>query len=231
MAKRSKSSNRWLERQRKDVFARRARRDGAVSRAHYKFEELDLRFRLVRPNSTVLELGAAPGGWTHYVAEKVAGGATKPSRSGVSQKAGKVVACDFRPFSAPSWVIAVEGEAGTPEIDAQIAAHLSTGCDLVISDMAPNITGVRAADQAAAMGLADMALEFAHKHLKPGGHLVVKMFQGEGVDRWIIERRSEFEKCQLVKPKASRSESRELFAVGLHFHGTTECYSDESAPD
>jgi len=215
MAKRSKSSNRWLERQRKDVFARRAKRDGAISRAHYKFEELDARFRLLRPNSTVLELGAAPGGWTRYVAEKV--------------PKGKVVACDFRPFSVPSWVVAIEGEAGTPEIDAQISAELIDGCDLVISDMAPNITGVRAADQAAAMGLADMALEFAHKHLKPRGHLVVKMFQGEGVDEWIAERRSEFEKCQLVKPKASRSESRELFAIGLHFQGTTECYSDEGA--
>lgn len=223
MAKRSKSSNRWLERQRKDVFARRARRDGAVSRAHYKFEELDARFRLLRPNSTVLELGAAPGGWTHYVAEKIAGGSSQPA------KAGKVVACDFRPFSAPSWVVAVEGEAGTPEVDAQIDAQLTEGCDLVISDMAPNITGVRAADQAAAMGLADMALEFAHKHLKPGGHLVVKMFQGEGVDAWIAERRSEFEKCQLVKPKASRSESRELFAVALRFRGATGCYSDDRA--
>ena len=221
MAKRSKSSNRWLERQRKDVFARRAQREGAVSRAHYKFEEIDARFRLLRPNSTVLELGAAPGGWTHFVAERV----------GRLGKEGKVVACDFRPFSAPSWVIAIEGEAGTPEVDAQIAQHLSDGCDLVISDMAPNITGIRAADQAAAMGLADMALEFAHKHLNPGGHLVVKMFQGEGVDAWITERRSEFEKCQLVKPKASRSQSRELFAIGLHFRGAAECYSESESTD
>ena len=209
MAKRTKSSNQWMMRQKKDVFARRAASEGLVSRAHFKLEQLDQRFRLFRPGMIVLELGAAPGGWTRYVADQVAG----------KKDSGRVVAVDFRPVTAPGLVTLIEGEAGTAEIDAKIAQALgdATGgepaCDLVISDMAPNISGVRVADQAAAMHLADLAAENASNYLKRGGHLVVKMFQGEGVDDWLADQRLHFKKCQLVKPKASRSDSREVFAL------------------
>ena len=213
MAKRTKSSNQWMTRQKKDVFARRAASEGLVSRAHFKLEQLDQRFRLFRPGMIVLELGAAPGGWTRYVADRVAG----------KKDTGHVVAVDFRPVTAPGLVTLIEGEAGTPETDAKIAQALADAadgdpaCDLVISDMAPNISGVRAADQAAAMYLADLAAENAMAYLKRGGHLVVKMFQGEGVDDWLTEQRLHFEKCQLVKPKASRSDSREVFALCQSF--------------
>ena len=213
MPKRSKSSNQWMTRQKKDVFARRAAEEGLVSRAHFKLAQLDQRFRLFRPGMLVLELGAAPGGWTRYVAERVA---DKSDR-------GRVVAVDFRPITAPHAVTLIEGEAGTPEVDQAIADALvqhtaakadgAPVCDLVISDMAPNITGVRAADQAAAMNLADLAADHAQRWLKPGGHLVVKMFQGEGTDDWLLAQRQVFEKCQFAKPAASRSESREVFAV------------------
>lgn len=209
MAKRTKSSNQWMTRQKKDVFARRAASEGLVSRAHFKLEQLDKRFRLFRPGMTVLELGAAPGGWTRYVADRIAD----------KKDSGHLVAVDFRPITAPGLVTLIEGEAGTPEIDLKIAQALAAAadgepaCDLVISDMAPNISGVRAADQAASMHLADLAAENAVEFLKPGGHLVVKIFQGEGVDEWLTEQRLHFKKCQLVKPKASRSDSREVFAV------------------
>lgn len=213
MAKRSKSSNQWMTRQKKDVFARRAASEGLVSRAHFKLEQLDQRFRLFRPGMVVLELGAAPGGWTRYVADQVANKADT----------GRVVAVDFRAITAPASVVVIEGEAGTPEIDARIdevlaqAADGEPRCDLVISDMAPNITGIRAADQAASMHLAELAADSAKIYLKRGGHLIVKMFQGEGVDDWLINQRLHFEKCQFVKPKASRSESREIFAVCQKF--------------
>jgi len=202
-----------MNRQRKDVFARRAASEGLVSRAHFKLEALDQRFRLLRPGMIVLELGAAPGGWTRYVADRIAN----------RKDTGRVVAVDFRPVTAPALVTLIEGEAGTAEIDAKIAQALAqaTGgepaCDLVISDMAPNITGIRAADQAASMNLADLAAENATTYLQRGGHLVVKLFQGEGVDEWLQSQRQHFEKCQLVKPKASRSESREVFAVCQRF--------------
>jgi len=209
MPKRTKSSNQWMMRQKKDVFARRAASEGLVSRAHFKLEQLDQRFRLFRPGMIVLELGAAPGGWTRYVADRVAG----------KNDSGHVIAVDFRPITAPGLVTLIEGEAGTAEIDAKIAQALADAaggepaCDLVISDMAPNISGVRAADQAAAMHLADLASENATRYLKKGGHLIVKMFQGEGVDEWMTQQRLHFKKCQLVKPKASRSDSREVFAL------------------
>lgn len=215
MAKRTKSSNQWMTRQKKDVFARRAASEGLVSRAHFKLEQMDQRFRLLQRGMVVLELGAAPGGWTRYVADKIA---DKTDR-------GRVVAVDFRPITAPAAVVVIEGEAGTAQIDAEIARELAnaTGgdaeCDLVISDMAPNITGIRAADQAASMHLAELAAQTAAMYLKRGGHLVVKMFQGEGVDEWLSEQRQRFEKCQFAKPKASRSESREVFAVCQKFKG------------
>ena len=206
MAKKTKSSHRWLARQRKDPYALQAQRDGVVSRAHYKLEQLDRRFNLLRSGSVVLELGAAPGGWTHYVADRVG--------------SGRLIACDSRPITAPASVVVIEGEAGTEVVDAAIAAALGPArCDLVISDMAPNITGVRAADQAASMYLADLAADYARRFLKPGGNLVVKMFQGEGIDAWVAQQRELFRKCQLVKPRASRTQSREVFAMGLSFQG------------
>lgn len=222
MAKRTKSSNQWMTRQKKDVFARRAATEGLVSRAHFKLEQMDQRFRLFRPGMVVLELGAAPGGWTRYVADQIANKADK----------GGVVAVDFRPITAPASVVVIEGEAGTPEIDAKIATELGVvaggeaRCDLVISDMAPNITGIRAADQAASMHLAELASDSARMYLKRGGHLVVKMFQGEGVDEWLAEQRTYFEKCQLAKPKASRSDSREVFAVCHRFRGDRTLSTD-----
>ena len=209
MPKRTKSSNQWMTRQKKDVFARRAASEGLVSRAHFKLEQLDQRFRLFRPGMIVLELGAAPGGWTRYVADRVAN----------KNDSGRVVAVDYRPVSAPALVTVIEGEAGADEVEVKIAQALgeaaggAPACDLVISDMAPNISGVRAADQAASMHLADLAAESAATYLKRGGHLIVKMFQGEGVDEWLIEQRLHYKKCQLVKPKASRSDSREVFAL------------------
>jgi 23S rRNA (uridine2552-2'-O)-methyltransferase len=200
MSKRSKSSHRWLSRQRRDPFARRAATEGQVSRAHFKLEQLDVKFRLLRPGMSVLELGAAPGGWTRYLEERLAG--------------GLLIACDPRPISAGGDTVVIEGTYGDPDTDARLDAALEgRRLDLVLSDMAPNLSGVRAADQARSMYLADLALEAAERHLKPGGDLVVKLFQGEGVDAWMNAVRARFAKAQLSKPKASRSESREVYAV------------------
>ena len=171
-----------------------------MSRAHFKLEQLDQRFRLLRPGMGVLELGAAPGGWTRYLEDRLAG--------------GLLVACDPRPVSAGADTVVIEAAYGEADTDARLAEVLAdAGVDLVLSDMAPNMSGHRATDQAAAMYLADLALEAAERWLKPGGDLVVKMFQGEGVDAWMSELRKRFVKAQLVKPKASRPESREVYAV------------------
>lgn len=207
-SKRSKSSDRWLSRQRKDPFARQAAGEGNVSRAYYKLAELDQRFKLVRSGSWVLELGAAPGGWTRYVESRIRGGG--------------LIACDPNPVQAGAETHVVQGEYGEPWVAATIEETLGDRrLDLVLSDMAPNITGVRATDQALAMELAELAVDAADEWLKPGGHLVVKMFQGEGFEPFVAELRNKYDRIRVVKPKASRPESREVYAVGQQFlaHG------------
>lgn len=203
---RTKSSARWLARQRKDPYARKAQAEGRVSRAHFKLEELDQRCRLLRPQMKVLELGAAPGGWTRYIEEQIRG--------------GLLIACDFRPVSAGPDTIVVEGEFGEPEIAAQIDNLLDgQPVDLVLSDMSPNISGIRTVDQALSMELAELAELAADNWLKRNGRLVIKIFQGEGVESWIPKLRKKYGKVRLLKPKASRSDSREVYLVAEAFSG------------
>ena len=211
MPKRSKSSQRWLNRQKRDYFAGAARREGRVSRAHFKLAQLDERFGLVAPDGWILELGAAPGGWTAYLAERLA--------------QGRVIAVDPLPVAAPSArVEVVTGRFGDAEVDGQVEAILGASgrspvVDLVLSDMAPNISGVRAADQARAMDLAELAVAAAGRWLAPGGGLVVKLMQGEGVDAWIMAVKAAFDRFGVVKPTASRPESREVYAVAQGYRG------------
>ena len=204
---RSKSSARWLARQRKDPYARKAAAEGRVSRAHFKLEEIDRRCRLMRPGMRVLELGAAPGGWTRYVEERIRG--------------GLLVACDYRAISAGPDTRVVEGVFGEPEVDEEIAACLAgTPVDLVLSDMAPNISGIRTVDQALSMELAELAEHSADRWLKPRGQLVVKIFQGEGVEDWVRNLRKKYAKIRMLKPKASRPDSREVYLVAEDFQGS-----------
>lgn len=200
MTKRSKSSHRWLERQRQDPFTRKAAREGRVSRAYYKFEALDRRFRLVRSGSRIIELGAAPGGWTGYLAERAG--------------SGRVIACDRLPMTVPSGVVFIHGDVEEQATIGALEQVLEgAGADLVLSDMAPNMSGSKVRDQAAAMELVEVALQTAGSWLNPGGHLVVKMFQGDGFEEVLARLRAEFERVNMVKPPASRNASREFYAV------------------
>jgi 23S rRNA (uridine2552-2'-O)-methyltransferase len=206
MTRRSKSSHRWLERQRRDPYARRAQQEGQISRAHFKLLQLDQRFHLLRPGMRVLELGAAPGGWTRVLEDRLAG--------------GLLIACDSRPVGAAGDTVVIAGELGEDATDAAIeAALVGRRLDLVLSDMAPNISGVRVQDQAQSMYLADLALDAAVRWLQPGGDLVVKLFQGEGIDQWVAGVRERFGKVHLVKPNASRPDSREVYAVARSYLG------------
>ena len=208
MPKRGGSSGRWLARQRRDGFVRAARQVGAASRAHFKLAQLDARFGLVRPDSWVLELGAAPGGWTGYLAQKIT--------------AGRVFAVDPLPVAAAGPRVAVvEGRFGEDdEVQRRLEGLLAASgrprpLDLVLSDMAPNISGVRAADQAASLTLAWLALRAAERWLAGGGGLVVKLLQGEGMDDWLKTAGCAFRQVKMAKPGASRAASREVYAVGL----------------
>jgi 23S rRNA (uridine2552-2'-O)-methyltransferase len=203
-AKRRGSSQHWLDRQHRDPYARQAADQGRVSRAYFKLQQLDARLQLLRPGMCVLELGAAPGGWTSYVESRL--------------RNGTLIACDSRPVEASEATVVIEGLYGEPAVDAAIDEMLAgRGVDIVLSDMAPNITGVRATDQARVMDLADLALDAAERWLKPEATLVVKLFQGEGFDAWIADMRNKFAKVRMVKPKASRPDSREVYAVGQQF--------------
>lgn len=204
MTKRSKSSQRWLERQKRDPYVKKAAQEGLGSRAHFKLEQLDRRFALLQAHMTVLELGAAPGGWTRFLAKRLRG--------------GRLIAVDHREMPIPDRVTFLCVDIYSE--DFQVAVEGALGgrrLDLVLSDMAPNISGVKVADQAATMALVDVATEAASRWLNPGGALVVKMFQGEGVDAWVKETRAAFGKVVLAKPAASRSESREVYGIATNF--------------
>jgi len=207
-----KSSKRWLRRQRRDRFAQAARSERHLSRAHYKIQQLDSRFKLLGNRHRVLELGAAPGGWTAYLARRVT--------------QGRIIAVDPRPIAACGHNIElVRGCVGEPAVDERLDRLLQAGAgrdggvDLVLSDMAPNISGVRVADQARAMALVELASAAACRWLKPGGALVVKIFQGSGVREWLRDTKGRFGAVRVVKPDASRSDSRENYVVARDFHG------------
>ncbi|MCC5885521.1 MAG: RlmE family RNA methyltransferase [Gammaproteobacteria bacterium] len=195
----------WMNRHVNDPWVQRSQKDGYRSRASYKLLELDDRHRLLKPGGVVVDLGAAPGGWSQVAAERVGSG-------------GRVVALDLLPMEPLSGVLVIqadfEEEAG---LEALLAALPDGRADLVLSDLSPNISGVRVADQARSMGLAELALELAQQVLRPGGNLVVKLFHGAGFDTWVATARPLFGALRIRKPEASRAESREVYAVAEDF--------------
>jgi len=203
---RSKSSRRWLDRHVSDEFVKRAQREGYRSRAAYKLLEIQARDRILRPGQWVVDLGAAPGGWCQVARTLVGPG-------------GRVVALDILPMEPLADVELIQGdfrdEAVLQRLRASLAGH---SVDLVISDMAPNVSGVAAVDQPRAMYLAELALAVARELLKPGGVLVTKVFQGEGFDDLVRALRESFTRVVTRKPKASRSSSREVYLVAGNFH-------------
>lgn len=201
MAARSKSSGRWLREHFSDPYVKEAQRRGYRSRAALKLAALDERDRLLRPAMTVVDLGAAPGGWAQLAAERVG-----PS--------GRVIALDILDMDPLERVTFIRGDFREDEPLRELEAALGgTGADLVLSDMAPNISGQDAVDQPRAMYLAELALDFARQWLNPDGVFVVKLFQGEGFDEYLAELRSGFRRVVMRKPPASRDRSREMYAV------------------
>ena len=198
---RSKSSSRWLREHFDDEFVQRAQREGWRSRAVYKLEELDQKYRLLKPGMTVVDLGAAPGGWAQYAARAVG-------------HKGQVFALDILPMDPLPGVVFIEGDFRDEAVLARLKAELGErNIDLVMSDMAPNISGMGAVDQPRAMYLAELAVDFAREQLRAGGGFVCKVFQGEGFDALVQDLRRDFAKVMVRKPKASRPRSREVYLV------------------
>jgi 23S rRNA (uridine2552-2'-O)-methyltransferase len=201
MAK-SKSSRRWLAEHFDDQYVKMSQQQGLRSRAAFKLIELDEKYRLLRKGMRVVDLGSAPGSWTQ-VAQRAL------------DKTGKIVALDILPMDPLEGVSFIQGDFTEDEPLALLEEELqSNNVDLVLSDMAPNMSGMGAIDQPRAMYLAELALAFAEKWLEPGGSFVVKVFHGEGFDDYVRQTRSMFEKVQVRKPAASRPRSREVYVLG-----------------
>lgn len=195
------SSHRWLRRQARDPYVDRAVREGWRSRAAFKLIEIDERERLLKPGQIVVDLGAAPGGWSQVAARRVG-------------PRGRVLAIDRLPFDAIDGVEILEADFMSDEGLALLAERVGDrAVDLVLSDLAPNISGNRAIDQPRAMALADAAVLFADEVLKPGGAFLTKLFQGEGSRQLEAALRERFVKVKSLKPKASRPESREIYLL------------------
>jgi len=198
---RSKSSKRWLNEHHKDDFVRKSRLESYRSRSVYKLAEIDERDRLITPNMSIVELGAAPGGWTQYVSEKL------------SAK-GALLAVDILPMDSVPGATIIEGDFTENETLEQIRTALAgRPADLVLSDMAPNFSGQVAVDQPRAMYLAELALDMCREFLAPGGSLLVKTFQGSGFEDLNRNMREQFDSVRSRKPAASRARSREVYLL------------------
>ena len=204
-ARSSKVNRAWLNDHLNDPYVKRAQAEGLRSRAAYKLEELIDRDRLLKPGMRVVDLGAAPGGWSQM------------ARARLGDR-GRVLALDILPMDAIAGVEFLQGDFRDEAVLARLEQALGgTGLDLVLSDMAPNMTGVASVDQARAMELAELARDFAQAHLDPGGAFLVKLFQGAGFDDYLKDLRRRYAKITMRKPKASRARSPEVYALATGF--------------
>ena len=201
MARRSRSSERWLREHHADPYVQRARAEGWRSRAIYKLEEIDRAQRLLRPGMLVLDLGAAPGAWSQYARARVG-------------RAGRVVASDILPMDALAGVEFVQGDLREAAHCEQLRAALGHGqADVVLSDMAPNLSGLDAIDAPQSLYLAELALDLSQQVLKPQGAALIKLLQGVGFEAFIAAVRRTYRTVKLLKPKASRSRSPETYLL------------------
>ena len=200
---RSKSSSRWLQEHFSDPYVKRAQAEGWRSRAVFKLEELIERDRLLKPGMVVVDLGAAPGGWSQMV------------RGRLGEK-GRVIALDILPMQGIAGVDFILGDFREAEVLKTLEDHLDGAVvDLVLSDMAPNLSGMNSVDQPRAMQLAELAEDFARNRLRKGGAFLTKLFQGEGFDAYVRRLRQGYERVSMRKPKASRARSAEVYALGI----------------
>lgn len=207
---RSKTSKRWLKEHFDDPYVQQAKKDGYRSRASYKLLEIQERDRLLRPGMTVVDLGSAPGGWSQVI-------------SRVIGDKGRLIASDLLPMDAIADVHFIQGDFSEPAVFATLLEAIDgQPVALVISDMAPNMSGNRAIDQPRAMYLCELAVDFASRVLHPGGDFLIKIFQGEGFDTYLKSLRQSFAKVQMRKPASSRGRSREQYLLARGFLGAEQ---------
>ncbi|GLO58720.1 ribosomal RNA large subunit methyltransferase E [Pseudomonas putida] len=207
MVQRSKSSANWLREHFNDPFVKQAQKDGYRSRASYKLLEIQEKDRLIRPGMSVIDLGAAPGGWSQVTSRLIGG-------------QGRLIASDILEMDSIPDVTFIQGDFTQDAVLQQILDAVGDAhVDLVISDMAPNMSGTPEVDMPRAMFLCELALDLATRVLKPGGDFLIKIFQGEGFDMYLKDVRTKFDKVQMRKPSSSRDRSREQYLLGKGFKG------------
>lgn len=201
----SNSSSRWLARQDNDPFVKKAKSEGYRSRAVYKLLEIQEKYNIIKPGDTVIDLGAAPGSWSEITAKLVG-------------DKGNVIALDLLPIEKIKNVDIIQGDFREESVLQELLSLVGTKTvNLVISDMAPNLTGIKTVDQAKAMYLSELVLELSKEVLNAGGDMLVKLFSGAGFDNYISLVRQHFATIVIKKPKASRKESREVYLLARNF--------------
>tara|TARA_B100001093_G_C26768085_1_gene988815 strand:- start:907 stop:1545 length:639 start_codon:yes stop_codon:yes gene_type:complete len=206
MNKFKKNNGSWINRQERDIYVQKARLEGWRSRAVYKLKQIDEKERFLNHGMICVDVGSSPGSWSQFVTQKLKGNVN-------------IVAVDILPMDPLPGVDFILGDFLDERVFKKMLQKISNqDVDLVMSDIAPNITGIRAVDQPKSMYLVELVLEFACKVLKPGGNLVCKVFQGAGFDDFIREARRCFQRVKIIKPNASRSGSREVYLVARNFN-------------
>ena len=204
--KRTASQSRWLHEHFSDPYVKQAHKLGLRSRASFKLEELQKKDHLIRQGNIVVDLGAAPGGWSEYAVKCVG-------------EKGRIIACDILPMRPIRNVQFLQGDFKDEEVFTKLYSMIGVGADLVMSDMAPNMSGTVGIDQPRAMYLSELALDMARRVLKVGGSFVVKVFQGTGSQEYLKELHKDFTTVKVRKPDASRDRSREVYMVATGFKG------------
>ena len=201
----NKSSKRWLQTQNKDLYVKKARKLDFRSRAIYKLQEIDEKDQLIKPNYCVVDLGSSPGSWSQYL-------------SGIIDSSGRIIAIDILPMNPIEQVLFISGDFTDEIIQKQCLREVGEyGADLVISDMAPNLTGIRVTDQSRNMAIAELVYDFSTQILKHGGDLLVKLFEGDGTYEYRQLLKEKFAKVLVRKPKASRDQSREFYVLARSY--------------
>lgn len=209
--KSKKVNKNWLHEHINDPYVKAAQKDGYRARAAYKLKEIDEQFRLIRPGATVVDLGCAPGAWSQYVRRRLS-----PEGAAAGQLNGRIISLDLLPMEPIEGVHYIQGDFREDAVLAQLEQAMQGGkADVVVSDMAPNLSGNGATDAARVAHLIELAVDFASHHMKPEGALVVKLFHGSGYNELVELFRQTFKVVKSIKPKSSRDKSAETFLVGM----------------
>lgn len=214
--KSKKVNKAWLHDHVHDTYVKLAGKEGYRSRAAYKLKEIDEALHLIKPGQLVVDLGASPGAWSQYVRRKFAPKDAGTGGAATGQLNGTIIALDLLDFEPIEGVQFIQGDFQEDAVLAQLEAALAgRPVDVVVSDMAPNLSGIASTDAARISNLIELAVDFASRHLKPEGALVAKVFHGSGYNELVLLFRAQFKTVKVVKPKASRERSSETFLVGI----------------